>query len=188
MPFTVVFIESLRDPSPPDVPGENFLFFRRSETAFRFQCFQHVDSVHVGPELGLQAASAKVVIRDAEVVKPGRWESRRFNFIFRRCSTAWISRNSTRFTPSFCIVFTLRTSLFQRKKIGGTDGIDLLNAECAAGELSENALKMSSCMGLCPCLHVHDQLHLLRGIGRIAECCDIKAFFCGIIDHIHLLR
>ena len=46
---------------------------------------------------------------------------------------------------------------------------------------------MGNGMGFHAGLHIHDELHLLGRILRIAERNKVKAFFGGIIKDIHLL-
>ena len=72
MPVAAVFIKCLGDSTPSYIAGKPFLLLRSGKPVFRFQCFQHIDGIHVGTEFCFGPTGSEVVICDTEVVEFGR--------------------------------------------------------------------------------------------------------------------
>ncbi|MPM03600.1 hypothetical protein SDC9_49867 [bioreactor metagenome] len=66
-PRGLAVVERVRKAAPANIPGEDFLFLRRSRTALGLYGLQCADGFDVGMKLGLRAASAQGIVGDAEV-------------------------------------------------------------------------------------------------------------------------
>ena len=63
-PGRLIRVKCVREAAPAHIAGKRFLFLRRCRPVLGFQLFQCPNSIHVGAELGLGAALAKMVIRN----------------------------------------------------------------------------------------------------------------------------
>ena len=84
-PRGLLRIKGIRQTAPAHIPGEYALFLRRGHALPGFQPVQQVNGLHVPLKLGLCAAFAQVVVRNAEV----RRNKRSNGFIHRFGEILW---------------------------------------------------------------------------------------------------
>ena len=66
-PLAFVLVKGIGRTAPSDIARERFLLFRRRTAVFLLNCFERIDRVHIGAELGLRPTFTHVGVRNTEV-------------------------------------------------------------------------------------------------------------------------
>ena len=166
-PTGVVRVKCLGDAAPADKAGQHFLFFRRGKPTLGLQCFQQMDSVHVGAELGFRAAHAQIIVGDVKIA------------LFLNHSRLSGCRRFFR-----CLVGLGKR--LQRQAVFFPYSVDFFRRHNVAGQGKHHPIIGDALIFAYPLLYICDQLHLFHRKVRVQHGQKVQILLASRIDHVHL--